>query len=146
MVAVGAGGGSASLVRWAAPAGLQPGGALAGGACQNSASVQAENRERLARTLALARRMGAEVITIASDNVVDALLGLARERNVTQLLIGKSPGASWWRLLSGGTLVANFCAMGATSVYLCAGRRGGPTLAPAPVVGPGRSEDHQQLA
>ena len=105
MVAVGAGAGSASLVRWARRLAYNLEAPWLAVHVETSASLQAEDRERLARTLALARRMGAEVITIASDNVVDALLGLARQRNVTQLLIGKSPGASWWRLLSGGTLV-----------------------------------------
>jgi two-component system sensor histidine kinase KdpD len=55
-----------------------------------------EDQTRLARHLALARELGAQVITTTDDDVVRALLRVAREQNATQLIVGKPAG---WRLL-----------------------------------------------
>lgn len=47
---------------------------------------------RLTQNLALARELGAEVITTADTDVARALLRVARENNVTQILVGKPGG------------------------------------------------------
>ncbi len=47
---------------------------------------------RLTQNLALARELGAEVITTSDTDVPRALLRVARENNVTQIVVGK-PGA-----------------------------------------------------
>ena len=60
---------------------------------------------RLARHLALARELGAQVITTTDDDVVRGLLRTAREQNATQLVVGKPIGWRALDLLRGGSLL-----------------------------------------
>lgn len=54
-------------------------------------------QERLTRSLGLARRLGGEVASVTGENISAALLQAARERNVTQIVVGKPGKPSWWR-------------------------------------------------
>ncbi|GAB4525903.1 MAG: sensor histidine kinase KdpD [Anaerolineae bacterium] len=72
---------------------------------QTSAALTPEAQERLASNIALARRLGAEVLTLTGDDVAEALLRLARQRNVTQIVVGKPQHTYWHTLLRGGSLV-----------------------------------------
>lgn len=54
-----------------------------------------EDQNRLTENLSLARQLGAEAATVEAANLVDGLLAAARERGVTQLVIGKSPRHGW---------------------------------------------------
>src|SRR5438309_7810062 len=59
-----------------------------------------EEQTRLTRYLALARQLGAEVISTPGTDVGEALLRIARQHNVTQIVIGKPLATSWlyfWR-------------------------------------------------
>ena len=60
---------------------------------------------RLARHLALARALGAQVITTTDADVARGLLRVAREQNVTQLVVGKPAGWRALELLRGGSLL-----------------------------------------
>jgi two-component system sensor histidine kinase KdpD len=51
-----------------------------------------EAQTRLTQNLALARELGAEVITTADTDVARALLRVARQHNVTQIVVGKPGG------------------------------------------------------
>jgi two-component system, OmpR family, sensor histidine kinase KdpD len=55
-----------------------------------------QEQTRLTRYIALARQLGAEVITTPGRDVAEALLRVARENNVTQIVIGKPLGARWF--------------------------------------------------
>jgi two-component system sensor histidine kinase KdpD len=58
------------------------------------------DQARLQKNLTLARELGAEVITTADQDVVAALLRVARQHNVTQIVMGKPAPAGWrdgWR-------------------------------------------------
>lgn len=46
-------------------------------------------QDRLTRSLGLARKLGGEVVSVTGENITEALLQVARERNVTQLVVGK---------------------------------------------------------
>ena len=54
-----------------------------------------QEQTRLTRYLALARQLGAEVISTPGADVGEALLRIARQHNVTQIVIGKSLGTRW---------------------------------------------------
>ncbi|HEV2965662.1 MAG TPA: sensor histidine kinase KdpD, partial [Chthoniobacterales bacterium] len=54
-----------------------------------------EEQGRLTRYLALARQLGAEVVSTPGTDVGEVLLRIARQNNVTQIVIGK-PLGSWW--------------------------------------------------
>ena len=48
-----------------------------------------EQQVQLSRNLDLARKLGGEVITTSSEDIIGALLRVARQRNVTQSVVGK---------------------------------------------------------
>src|ERR1700704_2024206 len=59
-----------------------------------------EEQARLTRYLALARQLGAEVVSTPGRDVGETLLRIARQHNVTQIVIGKPLGGRWtgfWR-------------------------------------------------
>ncbi|MES2504311.1 MAG: ATP-binding protein [Myxococcota bacterium] len=52
--------------------------------------VSKQRQTMLAANLELARSLGGEVITVSDTHVADALIRLARQRNVSQIVVGKS--------------------------------------------------------
>jgi len=54
-----------------------------------------DEQSRLTRYLALARQLGAEVISTPGRDIAETLFRVARENNVTQIVIGK-PLGTWW--------------------------------------------------
>ncbi|MBL8972411.1 MAG: sensor histidine kinase KdpD [Myxococcales bacterium] len=56
----------------------------------------AAERDQIASSLRLAESLGAEVVVLVDEAVADALLRLARERNVSRIVVGK-PGRARWR-------------------------------------------------
>ncbi len=49
-----------------------------------------EEKSVLKKNLELARNLGAEVITLSDTHVVDALVRIARQKDITQIIIGRS--------------------------------------------------------
>jgi two-component system sensor histidine kinase KdpD len=62
-------------------------------------ALSTEEQMRLTRYLGLARQLGAEVISTPGSDVGETLLRVARQHNVTQIVIGKPPGmtVSFWK-------------------------------------------------
>src|SRR5438105_1446588 len=58
-------------------------------------SLSSEEQTRLTRYLALARQLGAEVISTPGHDIAETLLRVARQHNVTQIVIGKPLGTRW---------------------------------------------------
>jgi len=73
-------------------------------------------KDRIAETLRLAQRLGAEIATIPGRDIAHALLDYARRNNVTQILIGKSERSRWFELLHGSVVRALMRDSGAISV------------------------------
>ena len=69
-----------------------------------------EVQARLTQNLALARELGAEVITTADTDVVRALLRVAQQHNVTQIIIGKPSGLRLLDRIRGGILLRRLVA------------------------------------
>jgi two-component system, OmpR family, sensor histidine kinase KdpD len=67
-----------------------------------SESLPEADKDRLAATLRLAERLGAELATLeAEHDVVDAILDLARARNVQRIVIGRPrPRPLWARFMT----------------------------------------------
>ncbi len=59
-------------------------------------SLPPPEQARLTRYLALARQLGAEVVSIPGTDVAEVLLRVARQNNVTQIVIGKPLGSRWF--------------------------------------------------
>jgi two-component system sensor histidine kinase KdpD len=58
-----------------------------------------EEQARLTRYLALARQLGAEVITTPGRDIAETLLHVAQQNNVTQIVMGKPLGTPWFSFL-----------------------------------------------
>ena len=76
-------------------------------------ALSEEEQSRLTRYLALARQLGAEVISTPGVDVAETLLRVARQHNVTQIVIGKPLGPRWnfwkrdplrWLMLNSGNI------------------------------------------
>jgi two-component system, OmpR family, sensor histidine kinase KdpD len=61
-------------------------------------------RKALANTIKLAEDLGAETVTLSGQTVSDALLGFARKRNVSRLVIGRPLHSRWHDRLKGSLL------------------------------------------
>jgi two-component system sensor histidine kinase KdpD len=80
-------------------------------------------RARLSRTLALARELGGEVITTAGENIPAELLRVARQHNVTQIVIGKPLRSFWLDLIWDRFLVSRLIReSGNIDIYVVTGQ------------------------
>lgn len=86
-----------SLIRWTRRAATRMGCPWLVVWVEGSRQLPAEDQKRLASALALARQLGAEVLSLSGENVASALLQVARERNVSQIVVGKPDQRRWWR-------------------------------------------------
>jgi two-component system sensor histidine kinase KdpD len=60
---------------------------------------------RLEKNLALARALGAEVIATTDENLVRGILRVARQQNVSQIIVGKPSATNWLEWLRAGHLL-----------------------------------------
>jgi len=90
--------------------------------------------------LRLAECLGAETLTLSSRDVVEGTLDLARQRNVTKIIVGKTGRPRWRDLLGGGIVAELIRRSGEIDVYVIRGEPGPeapalsvltPRLAPA---------------
>jgi two-component system, OmpR family, sensor histidine kinase KdpD len=65
-----------------------------------------DEQQRLSKSLALARRLGGEVVSVSGERVAECLLQVARERNVTQIVVGKPDSRVFWRRSLADDLIA----------------------------------------
>ena len=63
-----------------------------------------EAQKILMQNLSLARELGAEVISVQDTDVVSGLLRIARQKNITQIIMGKTPRPWWQKLLRSSML------------------------------------------
>ena len=106
MVGISASPYSPSLLRWTRRAAGRLGCPWLAVWVERIRPLTAADEKRLTETLALARRLGAETITVADDDVCAALLRIARERNVTQIVMGKPERRAWGRASLADILIA----------------------------------------
>jgi len=59
--------------------------------------IDARTQRLLSETLTLAKQLGALVFTYKGDDVVETLLGFAREYRVGQIIVGRSEPRTWWK-------------------------------------------------
>jgi two-component system sensor histidine kinase KdpD len=66
-----------------------------------SETLPEADKDRLAATLRLAERLGAELATLEADrDVAEAILALARDRNVARIVIGRPRARPFWARLT----------------------------------------------
>jgi two-component system sensor histidine kinase KdpD len=59
---------------------------------------------RLGEAMRLAEQLGAEVVRVPGRSVVEEILALARSRNATRVVLGKSPRSRWFELRHGSVV------------------------------------------
>jgi two-component system sensor histidine kinase KdpD len=59
---------------------------------------------RLAETMRLAQQLGAEIVTVPGRSVVEEIIALARARNATRVVVGKSRRSRWFELRHGSVV------------------------------------------
>ncbi len=122
MVAVGASPMAERLVRWTRRMAYNLEASWFAVNVETSQPMSEQDRTQLARNLALARELGGEVITTADEDIVRALLRVARERNATQIIVGKPEGNALYDLVRGGSRVDRLIrASGDLDVYVVTG-------------------------
>ncbi|MCB0129159.1 MAG: DUF4118 domain-containing protein, partial [Caldilineaceae bacterium] len=100
---------------------------------ETSNPLATEAQQLLARNLALARELGGEVISAAGEPVDVALLQLAKQHNVTQIVIGKPLHSPFQAFLRGGSLVDNLIRnSGDVDIYVVTGEDVEPPRGPEP--------------
>jgi len=97
MVGVGPTPYSESLIRWTRRASGRHACPWMAVWVEGTRPLTAEEQDYLSSGLALARRLGAEVIHATGDDVAAVLLQTARERNASQIVVGKTNRRHWWR-------------------------------------------------
>ncbi len=105
MVAVGPSPFSEELIRWTRRTASALDAQWIAVYVEPAVSLSEDEKLRLAKTLSMARQLGAKAISIAGHDLVDALLRVALEENVTQIVVGKPPGNPIVEFFKGGSLV-----------------------------------------
>jgi len=72
---------------------------------ETSQTLTESEQARLAKNLALARELSAEVITTTDNDIVRGVLRVARQHNVTQIVVGKSSESPVREFLRGGSVL-----------------------------------------
>jgi two-component system sensor histidine kinase KdpD len=83
--------------------------------------LRESDRARLAQNLRLAESLGGEVVVVSGDRAADALLELAKRRNVTRIVAGKPTHARWRDFVFGSLLDQLIRGSGDVDVHVIAG-------------------------
>ncbi len=105
MVAVGPTPFSESLIRWTRRGAASLKAPWVAVYVETQQILDEKEQNRLNSNLALARKLGAEVIVRSGNDVAGTLLEVARQNNVTQICIGKPAGFGLKELLFGGSFI-----------------------------------------
>jgi two-component system sensor histidine kinase KdpD len=123
---------SASLVRWTRRLAGELHASWLAVYVESTRALSAADQTRLARHLALARELGAEIVTTTDDDVVRGILRAAREHNATQIVVGKPAEWRALELLRGGS-VLNRLIRGSGNIDIHAVRAEGETISHGPL-------------
>ncbi len=85
------------------------------------AHIEESARARIAETLRLAEALGAETRVLSAEGVADAVLALARARNVSKIVVGKPLRPMWRRMVSWSIVDALIKGGGETDIYVISG-------------------------
>ncbi len=96
---------SAQLIRWTRRMATTLGASWVAVYVETSGRLTPAQTELLMKNMRLAQELGAEVITVYNEDVAAGLLQVARENNVTQIVVGKPGAGRVRRLFAGETLV-----------------------------------------
>ena len=96
---------SARLIRWAKNLAYSMGASLAGLYIETTKPLSQTEKEQLNKNLDLARQLGMEILTASGDDIVRVTLNIARNENITHIIIGKPRRRNVFSLFTLGNLV-----------------------------------------
>ena len=88
---------------------------------ETARQLNESEKEGLARNLALARKLGAEVVITSGENIADTLIRMARQRNITQIVVGKPLRSRWDEFLRGSLVDRLIRNSGEIDIYVVRG-------------------------
>jgi two-component system sensor histidine kinase KdpD len=97
---------------------------------ESSRALSEAAQAQLEKNLATARELGAEVFTSSDEDLVRGLLRVAREQNVTQIVVGKPAGTGWLEWWRGGRLLRRLAReSGDIDLHIARSQKSGPSSA-----------------
>lgn len=96
---------SAQLIRWTRRMATTLGASWVAAYVETSAKLTPVQTELLMKNMRLAQELGAEVISLYHEDIAEGLLQVARQKNVSQIVVGKPGAGRIRRFFSGETLV-----------------------------------------
>ncbi|MGE5403723.1 MAG: ATP-binding protein [Candidatus Saccharibacteria bacterium] len=79
--------------------------------------------ESLERNLQLAEKLGAEIISLTGANIAEEVLSIAKQRNVTQIVLGKPLRPRWMEILQGSVVEDVIRGSAGMSVHIIPGEK-----------------------
>ena len=101
LVAVGPDAYAESLIRWTRRIAGELGCQWLAVYVGSNGQLEPSLAEQVTRNLSLARQLGGEVIITSDRKIADAILRIARERNVSQIIVGRPTRSPWLHWLKG---------------------------------------------
>ena len=96
---------SAKLIRWAKNLSYTMGASLTTLYVETPKPLDKDQKEQLGKNLKLARQLGAEIMTTSGDDIVKAILSVARKENITHIIIGKPRHRNVYSLFTLGNFI-----------------------------------------
>jgi two-component system sensor histidine kinase KdpD len=100
LIAISASPSSAQLIRWARKVSYTMEASLIAVNVESSKPLNLEDKKSLDDNIKLVKELGAEFISTADEDVVKAIIRIARKENVTDIIIGKSKRRGLYKLFS----------------------------------------------
>jgi two-component system, OmpR family, sensor histidine kinase KdpD len=92
---------SANLIRWTRRMSYSMEASWIAVYIETDSKISEKNKNNLLQNFKLVEELGGELITVQDINVVDGLVRVAKENNITQIFIGKSRTSNLYQLFSG---------------------------------------------
>ena len=100
LIAISASPSSAQLIRWARKVSHTMEASLVALNVESSKPLSTDDKKNLDDNIKLVKELGAEFISTADEDVVKAIIRIARKENVTDIIIGKSKRKGLYKLFS----------------------------------------------
>ncbi|MDD4137990.1 MAG: DUF4118 domain-containing protein, partial [Methanoregula sp.] len=87
-----------------------------------------EGQEQLARTMELARKLGAETVTLFGFNIASTVIDYARRHNITRIIVGKTLRPRWQEYVFGSIVDQLIHDSGTIDVYVISSEEHTPQI------------------
>lgn len=119
LVAIGPSPHSENLIRWTRRAATRLQCPWMAVSVETGREVSEADSERITHHLSLARRLGAESLTVGGASIFAGIVHAAREHHATQIVVGKPEARHWWqRVMAAWRLHSLVVASGEADVHI----------------------------